>query len=218
MRNFIFETIDDSNKAHLQSCINNLESVSIGKLVELLKRHRQQSESAVRTALNIRLQDLKNRGFPNKYEQQLTRLDEWFDLVVRGKAANPPTYTGYTVTEDLLISMRNYNESIFQTHYDRMLQQERMSEPANFKGLIDELRQKLSANRSTGSSFHNLPRSTFASLQGSRLEAIDLSDKEQSDTDLRRGKRKNNEKSNQGGSNTKRRKKRQDCPCGRCCA
>ncbi|RKF61751.1 hypothetical protein GcM3_153012 [Golovinomyces cichoracearum] len=32
LRNFIFETIDDSNKAHLQSCINNLDSVSIGNL------------------------------------------------------------------------------------------------------------------------------------------------------------------------------------------
>ncbi|KAI1003164.1 hypothetical protein K3495_g5043 [Podosphaera aphanis] len=141
-RSLIFETIDDSNKAHLQSCINNLNSVPIEKLIELLRKHRQQSESALRTALNIRLQDLKNRGFPNKYEHQLTRLDEWFDLVVRGKAANHPTYTGYAIIEELLISMRNFNESIFQTHYDRMLRQERTSEPANVKALIDELRQK----------------------------------------------------------------------------
>ncbi|KAI0991851.1 hypothetical protein K3495_g16336, partial [Podosphaera aphanis] len=169
LRNFIFETIDESNKAHLQSCIHNSNTVPAGKLVDLLKAHRQQSESALRTALNLRLIDLKTRGFPTKYEHQLTRLDEWFALSVRGKAANHPTYTGYTVIEDLLISMRNFNEAMFQTHYDRMLQQERTNIPADFKALVDELKQKLSASQPFSSSLSKTPRSTFATLQGTSL-------------------------------------------------
>ncbi|KAI0994065.1 hypothetical protein K3495_g14118 [Podosphaera aphanis] len=148
LRSFIFETLDDSNKAHLHACINDTESSEVGSLVHILKTHRQQSESALRTGLDLKLQELKNKSFPVIYEEQLKRLNKWFDLVVRGKLANHQTYTGYTIIQDLLMAMRSYNESMFQMHYDRMLFQEKNKVPADFKAWVDDLREKLSANQS----------------------------------------------------------------------
>ncbi|KAI0991355.1 hypothetical protein K3495_g16832, partial [Podosphaera aphanis] len=165
--------MDQSNKAHLQSCINNLDSAPVGELVHLLRTHRQHSKSSQRSALNTRLHYLKNLEFPTKYDQQLTRLDEWFDLAVRGQAVDNPIYTGYTIIEDLLVSMRRFNESIFQTHYDRMLQQEKAEVPSNFKAVIDELKQKLSANGSIAPPRTMIPRSTFATLQGTSHGSAD---------------------------------------------
>ncbi|KAI0993030.1 hypothetical protein K3495_g15154, partial [Podosphaera aphanis] len=64
LRMFVFDTIDKSNRAHLQTCINNINSASIGKLVELLRKHRQHSRTSQRAALNTRLSHLKSLAFP----------------------------------------------------------------------------------------------------------------------------------------------------------
>ncbi|RKF81009.1 hypothetical protein GcM3_040028 [Golovinomyces cichoracearum] len=210
---FVFETIDKSNKAHLQSCINNIDSAPIGKLIYLLKTHRQHSKSSQRSTLNARLHYLKSLEFPTKYDQKLIRLDEWFDLAIRGQAADHQTYTGYSIIEDLLLSIRRFNESIFQTHYDRMLQQERGEIPPDFKNLIDELKQKLSANGTTIPSRSPISRSTFATLQGTSHETAINDDVQKEnfyvgDTSTR--KRKINSKSNQSSKTSKR-----ECPCGR---
>ncbi|RKF65760.1 hypothetical protein GcM3_116017, partial [Golovinomyces cichoracearum] len=132
--------------------------------------HRQYSKSSQRFTLNARLHYLKGLEFPTKYDQQLIRLDEWFDLAKRCQAADHPTYTGYTIIEDLLLSIRSFNESIFQTHYDQMLQQERGEVPPDFKNLIDELKQKLCENGTTIPSRSPISRSTFATLQGASHE------------------------------------------------
>ncbi|KAI0991694.1 hypothetical protein K3495_g16493, partial [Podosphaera aphanis] len=71
LRTFLFETIDESNKAHLHNCIASFPKAPIGKLVEILKAYRQQDEPAQRTALNLRLQQLKSMPFPEKYDQQI---------------------------------------------------------------------------------------------------------------------------------------------------
>ncbi|KAI0993441.1 hypothetical protein K3495_g14743 [Podosphaera aphanis] len=217
LRSFIFETLDDSNKSHLYACINDTESSEFGSLVHILKTHRQQSESASRTGLDLKLQELKkNKSFPVIYEKQLKRLNEWFDLVVRGKLANHQTYTGYTIIQDLLMAMRSYNESMFQMHYDQMLFQEKNKVPADFKAWVDDLREKLSANQSHFCTKDKMSRSTFASLQGVNQEDNKIT----GSTNLKKGqdkegpKRKNQNSSYRGG---KRFKARQECPCDRGC-
>ncbi|KAI1000856.1 hypothetical protein K3495_g7343 [Podosphaera aphanis] len=106
---------------------------------------------------------------------------------------------------------------MFQTHNDRMLQQERTKIPANFKALVDELKQKLSASRPLSSSLPKTPRSTFATLQGISLESTD-----ESGQDTPENKDGNDKKRKNGGfsprrSNPKRRHKKQEGPCGRGC-
>ncbi|KAI1003430.1 hypothetical protein K3495_g4781 [Podosphaera aphanis] len=49
LRSFIFKTIDKSNKDHLHACIIDAEYSEVGGLIHILKTHRQQSESSVRT-------------------------------------------------------------------------------------------------------------------------------------------------------------------------
>ncbi|RKF81013.1 hypothetical protein GcM3_040026 [Golovinomyces cichoracearum] len=223
LRNFIFETIDESNKAHLHNCITSCPKAPIGKLVEILKIHRQQDEPAQRSALNTRLQQLKSLPFPENYDEQIIRLKEWFNLCVRGQAVNHPTYIGYTVIEDLLFSIQGYNEAIFQTHFEKVLQCERAKKPADFQGLIAELKQKLSsyhaikALRTETTQFH----STFATLQGTRNEANDDRSKQNNFESTENGggsKRKKGPKSNSRGPNKKQRQNRvAGCPCGRGC-
>ncbi|RKF65561.1 hypothetical protein GcM3_119018 [Golovinomyces cichoracearum] len=61
-----------------------------------------------------------------------------------------------------------------------MLQQERGEVPPDFKNLIDELKQKLSANGTTIPSRSPISRSTFATLQGTSHETA-INDDDQKD-------------------------------------
>ncbi|KAI1001085.1 hypothetical protein K3495_g7111 [Podosphaera aphanis] len=224
LRTFLFETIDESNKAHLHNCIASFPKATIGKLVEILKAYRQQDEPAQRTALNLRLQQLKSMLFPEKYDQQIVRLKEWFNLCVRGQAVNHPTYTGYTILEDLLVSMKSYNEAFFQTHFEKILQCQRTKKPADFTGLVAELKQKLSSNHSIKSLNTNTAHfpTTFATLQGTSDGAIDerrrqnSSDTMDNQTD---GHKRKGPRAYKGGPNKKRRHQQRstECPCGRGC-
>ncbi|KAI1004180.1 hypothetical protein K3495_g4034 [Podosphaera aphanis] len=102
LHDFIYEMIDDANKTHLQLFILDTEDNPIGMLVEALKTHRMQSVHSVRSALSNKLHELKAKGFPEKRDRQVAVLDEWYNLVHRGKIANHPTYTGYEIVEKLL--------------------------------------------------------------------------------------------------------------------
>ncbi|RKF54677.1 hypothetical protein GcM3_207051, partial [Golovinomyces cichoracearum] len=153
--------------------------------------YRSHSRASQRSALNTRQSHLKGLPFPKKYDQQINRLDELFDLAARGKAANNPTYTGYNIIEDLLFLVRNFDESLFHTHYDKMLCQETSDQLPNIKVVIDELKQKLAVHGTTLQHQSTISHSAFAILQGSSHEAKAL----------------------KLSKNSKRQKR--ECPCGR---
>ncbi|KAI0992533.1 hypothetical protein K3495_g15652, partial [Podosphaera aphanis] len=88
--------------------------------------------------------------------------------------------------------------------------------PADFKALVDELKQKLSASQPFSSSLSKTPRSTFATLQGTSLELTDESGQDTPENKGRNDKKRKNWGLNPR-SNPKRRHKKQECPCGRGC-
>lgn len=76
--------------------------------------------------------------------------------------------------EDLLISMKSFNEVIFQNYFRKIHQLERTKKPVDFGSLISELKQKLSSDRAI-KMLHDInpqSRSTFANLQNISKRSI----------------------------------------------
>ncbi|KAI1003432.1 hypothetical protein K3495_g4782 [Podosphaera aphanis] len=118
--------------------------------------------------------------------------------------------------EDLLMSIRDFNESMFQLNYNQMLSQEKNKLPADFKAWIDDLREKLSASQHYIPPNNQMSRSTFASLQGiDQAEAT--SNKDPSSNSNRGEMTLNKKRKGHFKSNQKDRKKQykgiRQCPC-----
>ncbi|KAI0991333.1 hypothetical protein K3495_g16854, partial [Podosphaera aphanis] len=120
--------------------------------------------------------------------------------------------------------MKSYNEAIFQTHFEKILQCERTKKPADFTGLVAELKQKLSSNhsiKSLNTNTANFP-TTFATLQGTSDGAIDERRRQNSSDTMDNqtgGHKRKGPRAYKGGPNKKRRHQQRstECPCGRGC-
>ncbi|KAI0999022.1 hypothetical protein K3495_g9174 [Podosphaera aphanis] len=209
LRETILRSIDGPNRSHLQTYIQNSDYTTVGELVDILRIHRKQSKSIKCVSLITRLRQLKSKGFQFPYDEQLARLNEWFNLVTHCKAANHSTYTGYEIIDEQLLTLRPLNEAIYHLLHSEMTNNEEADIPADFRSWVEIVKGKLATTHYGVPS--QVSRATFATLQGQDMNHVHSKPSKKKGSGKGTLKRENDD-SPEGQA--KCRKKKQDCPCG----